>query len=181
MIKINLLPSEKRLFGPVQQEMALLTSVAVLIMVLAGLVSAYESRKIAEVRKSISVLEKDLIRLNEIIKNVDKLERDKALLIQQISIIRKIAVNRNMWPKFFDDLTQRLPNGVWFVNLAQDNEKTVVIDGFSWTNLLLVKFMQGLEASSFIQRVELSYAQKVIQDEEDAVKFQMMLTLKHGM
>lgn len=181
MIKINLLPSEKKLFGPVQQEAALLLSVAVLIVVLISLVSIYEGRKITGARKSISALEKELMRLNEITKNVDKLESDKALLVQQMGVIKRIAVNRNMWPRFFDDLTQRLPNGVWFVNLAQDNEKTIVIDGFSWTNLLLAKFMQGLEASSFIQRVELSYAQKVVQDEEDTVKFQIVLTLKQEM
>lgn len=181
MIKINLLPSEKKLFGPIQQEAALLAFVAVLVIILAGLVSTYEGRKIAEARKSISVLEKELIRLNEITKNVDKLESDKLLLVQQMNIIRNIAINRNMWSRFFDDLAQRLPNGVWWASLTQDNEKTITINGFSWTNLLLAKFMQELEASSFIQRVELSYAQKVVQDEEDTVKFQVVLTLRQEM
>lgn len=181
MIKINLLPSEKKLFGPIQQEAVLLASVAVLVVVLASLVSVYEGRKMAEVKKSISVLEKELEKLNEITRSVDRLENSKLLLIKQMNVIEKIVIGRNMWPRFFDDLTQRLPGGVWFVSLTQDNDKTVIIDGFSWTNLLLAKFMEGLETSSFIQRVELSYAQKVLQDEDDTVKFQVVLTLRQEM
>lgn len=181
MIKINLLPSEKRLFGPVQQEVTLVACVAVLIVVLASLVSTYEGRKITEVKKSIGVLGKELNELNEITKNVDKLEKDKLLLAQQMNVIKKIIINRNIWPKFFDDLTRRLPGGVWWTTFTQDDGKTVTINGFSFTNLLLAKFMQELEASSFVQKVELAYAQKVIQNEEDTVKFQIMLTLKQEM
>ncbi|MFH1287550.1 MAG: PilN domain-containing protein [bacterium] len=181
MIKINLLPSEKKIFGPVQQEVTLLVCVAILIVVLASFVSTHERRKIMEVKKSISILEKELEKLNEITKNVDKLKSDKSLLVQQINVIKKIVINRNVWPRFFDDLTRKLPGGVWFTNFVQDNGETITINGFSFTNLLLVKFMQELETSSFIQKVELTYAQKVIQNEEDTVKFQIVLTLKQEM
>lgn len=181
MIKINLLPPKKNLFGPFQQELTLLVCVVVLISVLAGLVSAYERNKVGEIKKSISLLDKELEKLSEIVKNVNKLEKDKSLLIQRMNVIRKIVVDRNIWPRFFSELTNKLPNGVWFTNLTQNDGKTITINGFSFTNLLLARFMQALETSSFIQRVELDYAQKVVQSGEDTVKFQIILILKQEM
>ncbi|MEW6087492.1 MAG: PilN domain-containing protein [bacterium] len=181
MIKINLLPPEKKLFGPFQQEITLLICVVALIAVLGGLVSAYESRKIGEIKNSIGVLEKELEKLSEVARNVDKLEKDKSLLLQRMNVIKKIVVDRNIWPRFFDDLTRKLPNGVWLTNFTQNDGRTITINGFSFTNLLLAKFMLALETSAFIQRVELDYAQKVVQSEEDTVKFQIILILKQEM
>ncbi|MDD5773174.1 MAG: PilN domain-containing protein [bacterium] len=181
MIKINLLPPKKNLFGPLQQEITLLIFVMILVSVLAGLVSAYERNKIGEIKKSIVVLEKELATLSEVAKNVEKLEKDKALLLQRMNVIKKIVVDRNIWPRFFDDLTQKLPNGVWFTNLTQNDSRTITINGFSFTNLLLAKFMQVLETSSFVQKVDLDYAQKVVQSEEDTVKFQIIIILKQEM
>lgn len=181
MIKINLLPPKKNLFGPFQQEITLLICIIVLISVLAGLVSAYERNKIGEIKKSINMLEKELVTLGEVAKNVEKLEKDKSLLLQRMNVIKKIVIDRNIWPRFFDDLNQKLPNGVWFTNLTQNDSKTITINGFSFTNLLLAKFMLALETSSFVQRVDLDYAQKVVQSEEDTVKFQIILVLKQEM
>lgn len=181
MIKINLLPPKKTIFGPFQQEITLLVCILVLLLVLAGLVSAYERNKISDIKKSIGVLEKELVTLSEVAKNVSRLEKDKALLLQRMNVIKRIVVDRNIWPRFFDDLNQKLPEGIWFTNLTQNDGKTITINGFSFTNILLARFMLALETSFYIQKVDLDYAQKVVQSEEDTVKFQIIITLKQEM
>lgn len=181
MIKINLLPEKKKLLGPLQTEIITFSLIIILVVVLAGITSAFQKRRLNSVKDSISKLEKDLVGLSEISKKVESLERDKSILLKRMEVIRRLVTDRNVWPRFMDDISRRLPNEVWMTNFAQNNERNITINGFSFTNLSLAKFMKSLEKSPFIERVELEYAQKMIQGENDTVRFQLQLNLKQAM
>ena len=67
-----------------------------------------------------------------------------------------------------------MPENLWLSKVAELPDKQFAIEGVTFSNFIVARFMQDLEATGHWQNVELSVAQQGKIDGYDVVQFSMV-------
>jgi type IV pilus assembly protein PilN len=155
MIKINLLPvrEERRRMGARQEQMFF---VLILILVFGGVFYWHTTtnRKIKDLRGQITKAQKDIKRLDKIVKEVEKFKKDKKVLEGKIEVIDKLKQNRQVQVFYMDELNKALPSQVW-IEFYQQREDTLILRGKSLSTDDIADFMRKLENSIYFEDIRL--------------------------
>jgi type IV pilus assembly protein PilN len=155
MIKINLLPvrEERRRIGARQEQMFF---ILILVLVFIGVFYWHSAtnRKIKDLRGQITQVQKDIRRLDKIVKEVEKFKKDKKVLEGKIEVIDKLKQNRQVQVYYMDELNKALPSQVW-LDFYQQREDTLILRGKSLSTDDIAAFMRNLEASIYFEDVRL--------------------------
>ena len=147
MAHINLLPwreelrqEKKKAFIGVTAGMAILMGGVVLLvhMYFAGMMEYQESRN--------NFLRAEIKKVDESIKEIEELERQKEQLIARMRVIESLQQNRPEIVYLFDELAQLIPEGL-FIEKLEQKDRAVVINGRAQSNARVSAFMRALEAS----------------------------------
>jgi len=157
MIKINLLPTKKKPPKKVidlQQQVIL----ALLLLVLLGMGMGYywfnQNKLIAMLEKEKIDTEKLVNEQETKLKEVQGVEADQKKVTEKIAIIAKLKKNQEAPVRLLDEIGSALPPGVMIITLAETNSN-ISIDGEAFTNDDVVRFVENLKASRFLDKVML--------------------------
>jgi Tfp pilus assembly protein PilN len=84
----------------------------------------------------------------------DSLTAREAVIAQKLEVIQEIDAGRYTWPHILDEISRALPQYVWLSAVIGSGDDTklpaVQIEGYAGTPFALTRFMEQLEASSFL-------------------------------
>lgn len=147
MAHINLLPwreelrkEKKKEFIGVTVAMAVLMGGVVLLVHLyfAGMIQYQESRN--------SFLQAEIRKVDESIKEIEELERQREQLISRMRVIESLQQNRPEVVYLFDELARLVPEGLFIQDLKQQG-RDITINGKAQSNARISAFMRALESS----------------------------------
>jgi type IV pilus assembly protein PilN len=159
MSKINLLPWREELRKEKQQEFfVLLGASAVFAAVIWGLVHLYHTQLIDYHKSRNLYLEQEISKLDEKIKEIQRLEKEKERLLARMRAIEQLQGNRPLVVRFFDEVVKTLPDGVSLTNIKQTGN-SITINGVAQSNARVSNFMRNLESSEWLQNPSLDVIQ----------------------
>jgi type IV pilus assembly protein PilN len=156
LIRINLLAverSERRSAFAVSART--LTAACALILVVAGLGVGWwywslqtQSR---DVDQQIADAQRETVRLQSVIQQVQQFEARRAQLQQRVTLIEELRKGRTGPVHLLDQVSQSLPDAMWLIEVKQSGGD-VSIDGRCMSLTALSDFVSGLESSVYFER-----------------------------
>ncbi|MFN8581757.1 MAG: PilN domain-containing protein [Gemmatimonadaceae bacterium] len=160
-----------------------------------------QSRRATSLEARADVAQKDSIRFAGILKERRRAEAKRDSVVRELDIIRSIDNDRFVWPHIMDEVSRALPPFTWLKSLAATstaptptqpagaaNEKESKkkdgappppealkfrVIGNTVDIQALTRFMKLLEASPFIQNVQLAKSEAVISEGKEVTEFQL--------
>ncbi len=147
--------------------------------------------------------EQDSIRFATVIREKHKAEAQRDSVAKQLGLIRSIDSKRFVWPHIMDEVSRALPPYTWLTSLAQTNsvaaaapaatpekhpagasadsaDSTASQQGVRFRVVgntvdiqALTRFMKLLEASPFVENVQLVKSALIIVDGKEVTEFQL--------
>jgi len=182
MIKINLLPPEKRKklkkVTPAKKKAAMpkieLKFDPMVVFPVAALIIAvvliggsffwlgYKEKTMKEQRDTLRV---ELNRLNLVINRIDNLKLQTKQVRDRMEVILEVDRNRFLWPRILDEISSALPRYTWLESITEITpfpQLTLRLEGNTMSNLLLSELITRLENSSMLKNIKLiSSAERV--------------------
>ena len=148
---INLLPWREERRKRQQRNFALLTVAALAATALAMLVLHMEiNRRIEFQQQRNQLLTGELALLDQKIKEIQELEKQKKSLIARMDVIQQLQISRPEAVHLFDELARTIPEGLRLVDLAQ-NDRTIAVNGVAQSNARVSVYMRNLDQSPWFQ------------------------------
>lgn len=150
MARINLLPWREAQRKRRQRDFAVSGALALALTALAAvLVHLQVEAMIAGQQSRNQFLTEQIRQLDLKIKEIGKLEEEKAGLIARMRIIQELQQSRPEVVRLFDELVTTVPEGV-FVTKLEQTDRNVVVEGRAQSNARVSAFMRNIEGSDWI-------------------------------
>jgi type IV pilus assembly protein PilN len=181
MIRINLLPREER---QARRSIALpkigtLMPVLVLLLV-AALFTAFsvvQAMQVGRLKADITRAEQEAEKLRPQIQTIQELTLKREELERRLNVITNLDRTRLWRVKLVDELSRCVPEHLWLVSYDENGPDKVLIEGVTFSNLLVADFMSRLEASPLYGDVDLQVAEKGTIDQRNVVKFKVTASM----
>lgn len=161
MPKINLLPwrEEQRK----ERQKVFLVSVAGAVVVGLGVIAATNfvfSGRIDYQRDRNELLNGEIKRLDDRIKDIDGIEAQKERLLARMEVIEQLQQSRPEVVHLFDELTRTLPDGVHLESVTQSG-RSVKLNGVAQSSTRVSSYMRNVDDSGWLESPELQKIQTV--------------------
>ena len=162
MSKINLLPWREALRKEKQQEFFVMLGIcaAFALAVWAGVHFFYNQKIDYQTNSRNKYLVDQTALLDQKIKKIKDLEKEKQRLLDRMRAIEQLQGNRPLIVRFFDELVRSLPDGVSINSIAQKGQN-ITITGEAQSNARVSSFMRNLGASKWLTDPQLDIIQAV--------------------
>lgn len=178
MTRLNLLPW--RDLRQKEQDRQLL-SIAVGVWILMGLVIFYAhlhvSGLIENQQKRNEFLEKEIKKVDEEIKEIRELQAARAALLARMRVIQQLQMDRTQIVHLFDDLTRKLPEGVYLTSLKQAG-LVITLTGNAQSNARVSALMRNLDASDWYTKPDLDVINIKTKGNERVSEFTLRVSQK---
>ncbi len=167
MTKLNLLPWRETYRQEKNKEFGV-------AMVIAGLIAAgigfagfkYAEDKVAFQNKRNQRLETEIAQLQLELKEIEKLEETKNNLLARMEIIQQLQGLRPQVVHLFQEVAERLPDGVFLTAMNQQGKDQLVIEGRAESNARVSALMRRLDQSEYLSDPRLEIIEA---DQEDGI------------
>ena len=175
MIRINLLPAREARRRVALRHQFQVAIVAVLAAVGGGVwVYTVQNSILATRQQELTGLEEEVKRLEEISKEVQKLETQKTQLDKKVGAIEDIRLKQRRPARMLDDLSRSLPDQMWLISV-KDAGGSLQISGKSFDNVSIAAFMENLERSQSFGGVELIESKSELLQGKQVVAFTVVV------
>jgi Tfp pilus assembly protein PilN len=175
MIRINLLPAKKALKIPPVFTYGAIGTVVLGIVLIAS--SLYLIAKVSGMHTEVSAKEKKLEELKKAINEIKNYEKNNEEVRQKTQIIEQLKKNQVVPLRLLDEVSERLPKGVW-LTILNDKSGVISIEGFAHTNYDLVAYVQNLKESKYLTDVMLVESRQTAIDTFEVYKFKLTFRMK---
>lgn len=159
MAKINLLPwreEQRRLQARQFGVAALSTAILAGGVVFAG--TKYAQSKIDHQQARNNYMQQEINKLKTELKEIEELESTKAKLLARMDIIQQLQTKRPQVVHTFQELAERVPEGVYLMSMKQDNNQ-ISLEGRADSNARVSTLMRNLDASDWFKQPGLEVIQ----------------------
>lgn len=147
MIKVNLLPEKKKKKAkPLPAFLISLVLITVVTLAVLGYVVYFFNSRIEDRKRTVQVNDQRIKELEKKIKAVEDYEARNALFQKRKEIIEQLSRNRTIPVKVLDELSLRLPSGVW-LNAFDIKGANISLDCTAFTNTDVVNYVNNLKNS----------------------------------
>jgi type IV pilus assembly protein PilN len=155
MIRINLLPHrEQKRQARQRQFVSVAIGLAILGLAVIGLVHVIFVSQIENQQSRNKLLKDEIAKLDEQIKEIDKLREQTQALLSRKQVVETLQTNRTEAVHLLDQMVRQLPDGVYLRNLKQVGAKVTAI-GYAQSNARVSTLMRNIEASPWLTQPEL--------------------------
>jgi len=155
MIRINLLPHrEQKRQARQRQFVSVAVGLAILGLAVVGLVHVVFVTQIETQTSRNKLLKDEIAKLDEQIKEIDKLREQTQALLSRKQVVETLQTNRTEAVHLLDQMVRQLPDGVYLRNLKQVGAKVTAI-GYAQSNARVSTLMRNIEASPWLTQPEL--------------------------
>lgn len=176
MARINLLPWREELRKERQQQFLALTGLAALLMgAIVLLVHIQMSNIIDGQIARNSFLQQQIAILDERIKEIQDLEKQKARLLARMNIIQQLQQSRPQVVHVFDELVTTLPDGVYLTEVKNLNVQ-LTLEGFAQSNARVSSYMRRIDEAEWLHNPALEVIETTEGDQQRVSKFVLKAT-----
>ena len=155
MIRINLLPHrEQKRQARQRQFVSVAIGLAILGLAVVGLVHVIFVTQIENQQGRNKLLKDEIAKLDEQIKEIDKLREQTQALLSRKQVVETLQTNRTEAVHLLDQMVRQLPDGVYLQNLKQVGGKVTAV-GYAQSNARVSTLMRNIEASPWLTQPEL--------------------------
>lgn len=155
MIRINLLPHrEQKRQARQRQFVSVAIGLAILALAVVALVHVIFLAQIENQQSRNKLLKDEIAKLDEQIKEIDKLREQTQALLSRKQVVETLQTNRTEAVHLLDQMVRQLPDGVYLRNVKQVGTKVTVI-GYAQSNARVSTLMRNIEASPWLTQPEL--------------------------
>ncbi len=172
MIKINMLPHERKKTSVVAIELVAAGSLILVVIIGIGIWWHYLETVIDEKIDTIKKKEKTVQELQIIIDQVLKYEQDRNVLQNKLNTIENLKNNQIGPVKLLDELNRRLPEQIWLLKL-QTAGNLVTLRGNGLSQTSIGDFMSALDASPYFETVRLKISTLRIMFGREVYEFEL--------
>ncbi|KTD82921.1 PilN domain-containing protein [Legionella waltersii] len=160
MTQINLLPWREQ---QREQEKKMFTTMLLIGIVVSAvivfLIDSYASHLVSSQVARNQLLQSEIARLDEQIKEIKSLRQTREGLISRMSIVQNLQSTRTLMVHLFDELIKVMPPGIYVTKLQREND-IVTLWGYSESNTSISILMRSIEANIWIQNPVLTEIKK---------------------
>jgi type IV pilus assembly protein PilN len=154
-VRINLLPHrEQKRQARQRQFVSLAVMVAILGLGIVGLVHFVLATQIESQNNRNALLKTEIVKLDEQIKEIDKLRDQIAQVLSRKQVVETLQSNRNEAVHLLDQLVRQLPDGIYLRSIKQVGTKVTLV-GYAQSNARVSTLMRNVEASPWLGQPEL--------------------------
>lgn len=155
VMRINLLPHrEQKRQARQRQFISLALSLGVLGLAVVALVHGVLAAQIDNQKDRNTLLKKEIAKLDEQIKEIDRLRDQIQAVISRKQVVETLQANRSEAVHLLDQLVRQLPDGIYLRSVKQAGPK-VTISGYAQSNARVSTLMRNIEASPWLTNPEL--------------------------
>jgi len=152
MIRLNLLPHrEERRRARRRQFISLSVSLAVLGLAVILLGHVVLSTQIENQNSRNGLLKGEIAKLDEQIKEIDKLREQTLALLSRKQIVETLQTNRTEAVHLLDQIVRQIPDGIYLRSVKQSDSKVTLI-GFAQSNARVSTLMRNIEGSPWLEK-----------------------------
>ncbi len=176
MPHINLLPWREELRSEKQRQLinvavgagVVMLGIVVLVhLQVAGMISNQDSRN-QYLNKQIAIVDKQ-------IKEIDSLEKEKAALLERMTVIQELQGTRPVIVHLFDELATTLPEQAVLLSISRKKD-ILNLEGVADSNDYVSQFMRNLNESQWLTNPKLSVIEAGEKDYPGASWFQLTVS-----
>jgi type IV pilus assembly protein PilN len=154
-VRINLLPHrEQKRQARQRQFVSLAALTAILGLGIVGLVHFVLATQIDRQNNRNALLKTEIVKLDEQIKEIDKLRDQIAQVLSRKQVVETLQSNRNEAVHLLDQLVRQLPDGIYLRSIKQVGTKVTLV-GYAQSNARVSTLMRNVEASPWVGQPEL--------------------------
>jgi len=155
MIRINLLPHrEQRRQARQRQFVSLSIGLAVLGILVVFVVHGIFVAQIENQQSRNQLLKTEIGKLDEQIKEIDKLREQTQALLARKQVVETLQSNRTEAVHLLDQMVRQLPDGIYLRSMKQVGAKVTLI-GYAQSNARVSTLMRNIESSPWLTQPEL--------------------------
>ena len=155
MIRLNLLPHrEQKRQARKRQFVSLAISLSILAVAMIALVHVVMSTQIENQESRNKLLKTEIAKLDEQIKEIDKLREQTQALLARKQVVETLQTNRTDAVHLLDQVVRQLPDGIYLRSVKQADTR-VTLTGYAQSNARVSTLMRNIESSPWLQRPEL--------------------------
>jgi type IV pilus assembly protein PilN len=178
MVRINLLPHrEQKRQARQRQFVSLAIGLVIMAIALVGLVHIVIAARIEDQNSRNKLLKDEITKLDEQIKEIDRLRDQTAALLARKQVVETLQSNRTEAVHLLDQLVRQLPDGIYLKSVKQAGTK-VTLDGYAQSNARVSTLMRNIEGSPWLEKPELIEIKSVALDKQKVNEFVLALEVK---
>ena len=178
MVRINLLPHrEQKRQARQRQFVSMAIGLAVLALAVIGLVHVVIAARIENQNSRNALLKTEIAKLDEQIKEIDKLREQTQALLARKQIVETLQSNRTEAVHVLDQLVRQLPDGLYLRSVKQNGAKVTLV-GYAQSNARVSTLMRNIESSPWLGSPELVEIKSVALDKQKVNEFTLNLQMK---
>ncbi len=120
--------------------------VAILMSIVVYWGYLFMNGQIEEQDQRNSYLKQEIVKVENQLKEVNRVKKKKAELLSRMEVIQKLQSDRTRMVKLFDGLAKNLPNGM-YLSLFEIKGNKITLKGSADSNGTVSKFMRLIEAA----------------------------------
>lgn len=167
MANINLLPVEYREKEKFNLRRVLIILFVVILAFGSAYLYYYLELQIDYKEQTLKIMKTELAAIEEIIKEVRNLEKDKKMIEGRITVIQGLIDNQSHLSRILGEFSAVILDEVWIDNLSLSANQTFDFTASTFNNYLIAKYMVTLKSDETFDNIELSYVRKSKIKEED--------------
>ena len=178
MVRVNLLPHrEQKRQARQRQFVSMAVGLAVLGIAIVGLVHVVIAARIENQNGRNALLTTEIAKLDEQIKEIDKLREQTQALLARKQIVETLQSNRTEAVHLLDQLVRQLPDGLYLKSVKQVGAR-VTLTGYAQSNARVSTLMRSIESSPWLASPELIEIKSVPLDKQKVNEFTLSLQMK---
>ncbi len=180
MIKINLLPQQKRAkVTHAEKDIAVLILVLIVIGASIFGVDFYFSSQISELQAAVESKTAIKKQLEEKVKNVNTILEDLDKLKSRVKIIKDVRLRQGLPVRYIDELIVNIPkNKMWVEGFTLNANGQITLSGVALDNQSFAHYVEKLRESKYIAQVDTQRTSRKTIDGLGLISFQCSVTAK---
>lgn len=181
MIRINLMPRDEVARRHSMPKVKLPAIGAfVPLVVLGGVVAAIvtmhatQSRQISDLEREVAALQRESESYKPQLERIRRITQQRQEVANRLDIIAKLDQERYFRVKVLDEVSRCVPENMWLTKFDENGGRSFAVQGVTFSNILVARFMSELESAPHWQNVELGVAQQGKIDSYDVVQFSLV-------
>lgn len=155
MIRINLLPHrEQKRQARQRQFVSLSIGLAIMGLALVALGWVFLGAQIENQEARNSLLKTEIGKLDEQIKEIDKLREQTQALLARKQVVETLQSNRTEAVHVLDQLVRQLPDGIYLRSVKQNGPRVQLV-GYAQSSARVSTLMRNIDSSPWLTQPEL--------------------------
>jgi len=181
VIRINLLPQEERTKQRRLPTIKIPQVGAVVPFVVLGVVvcviaatATLQGRKLAQLKNDIEVTQAESAQYKPQLEKIRQITQQRQEVRARLDMIASLDRQRYFRVQVLDELSRSIPENLWVKGFSEVSAGSFQIEGVTFSNFNVARFMQNLESSEKFTNVDLTVAEQGTIEDLDVVQFSLI-------